>query len=403
MINSFEFKNHKLLYGLVISAYILLITISTYIPDRYYYFFFGLVFFATLCFIIKSGVKIDLIPIFLMVRSLAMIINGYVIGVPFMDVYQYELVTFLSVSVYIFAVNFSSSDKKEIRCILTAITLFIAFQLFESILRNGFDKNSIGAVVGMSNYAAAFLLLGITYLLFTKKDLFEKCVMVFAILVFALVQSMGAIMAFAVIIVIYAVKYFNWKKKSTYIFLFGGVALICAIVGVMLLTGIGSSITDKIAVKFSALFSGDLNTFGSSRISLYEFCWENIMQKPWFGNVLNTNSNYPIDYRWQAFRTHNFFFESMRLYGVFGTLINAIIVAIAIKRFGKSFKNNQFNYAFLMVMLAAVIHGLVEPTFFTMDFSCVIWLIVGAMLSPQNKKLVYKDFKQYNPLFRSVF
>lgn len=382
-----SFEKNKIVYILVISIYVLITVFAKNLVDVYHYVYVIFLFGATCFLSIKNKIKIDIIPILLLLRSLFFIVNGYVLGVEFLVVWEQELVTYVGVLAYIFAVNFSSKEKEEIKHILIFTTLITSFQILESILVNGLDKNYIGAGVGMSNYAAAFLLMGLTYLLFSKKNLFEKVVFGFSIIMFLLVQSFGACFAFAIMVICYLLKYVNWKRKAVWVTVSISIVLLTIALLLMFTFAKDNPIIDKIIVKISALLSGDLNTFGSSRPALYKFTIENILRNPWFGNILNYNSSYDIEFRWQYFRTHNFLFESLLLYGIVGTVINIFVIICIVKKMGKGFLNNNFNFICFLIVVGAFVHGAIEPNLFTFNYSLFFWLIVGAMINNCNKKL----------------
>ena len=356
-----------------------------------------LAFFTVFLILNKNAIKnirIHYLVFLLLIRLVVFVINASVIKVESGHIASELIKTLYPIVLFTFSYNFLSDTKQEIKNLFVLFTLLLSVQLFLLFILNGFslNKEKIVMGIGYSNYGATFLLLGVSYLAFTSTNIFEKIVIGLGVLSILLTQSFGAYLALFVVIVIALVLKINWKsKKSRMLFLISllGVLLI---LGLFFLTTLGSSVFDKIIEKLKYLFQGDFNSFGSSRIKLYTDTWQNIKQNIWFGNIENVISNSAGVYK--QTRAHNILLESLLNYGIVGTLINIAIVVLIVLSIRKSLKNTKGNNPCLIALIAVLVHGLVEPNFFTIHFEFFVWLIIGALLNGKNTE------KYSMPLFR---
>ncbi len=391
MLNELSIRKDKISYILFMLSFVCLAFVSYFISNNYNYIPSIIFVVGSLCLLaFKLKIKGDFVVVLLLLRSLISLINYAVLGLSFGAYFGQEKCAWIGILVYVFAKNCLSEEKSEIGNIMTAVALLTSLQVIITTIAYAGDKNYIGSAIGMSNYAATFLLMAITYFMFTKTDIVQKIIGVIALIAFILTQSFGGYIAFAVIFIIFAIMKFNWKSKWTYISIVGVIAVVALVFIVALKTGIGGSVVNKVLDKIGYLLSGNLKDFSSSRTELYAFTWQNICNNIFFGNVVNVNYSMPTDYRFQGFRTHNFLFESLLLYGIVGTLIAvAIIVVIVwktVKGEKKWYKSPTKWVSFLMI-LVGFIHGLIEPNLFTFNYSMFFWLAVGMFVSekPQVK------------------
>ena len=164
--------------------------------------------------------------------------------------------------------------------------------------------------------------------------------------------------------------------------------LIIALVGFFsyfVTTDIGSEVYEKLRQKIIFFLEGDWKNFGSSRLELYEFSWDNIKNNFLFGSIVNYNSSISSTYRFQFFRTHNVVLESLLLYGLIGTILNLAICIILIKKVLNRKKSRKI-FPYIMTIIAVLIHGMVEPNFFTMHFEPFVWMIFGGLMAVVESK-----------------
>ena len=126
-------------------------------------------------------------------------------------------------------------------------------------------------------------MLSITFLLFLKTKWYEKLLIVLDVVSLVLTQSFGAYIAIGIVFVVFIIRNLNWRLlKSWLILLF----LIIALVGFFsyfVTTDIGSEVYEKLRQKIIFFLEGDWKNFGSSRLELYEFSWDNIKNNFLFG------------------------------------------------------------------------------------------------------------------------
>lgn len=333
-----------------------------------------------------SAIKIGAISCLLGLRYVLFFINAIICEVSWEIIIEQCVTTFISIVVFECFRNISK-DSTIIKNVLLIFSLITSVQLIVGYAGDFFaDKNDIAAGIGKSNYAATFLLLSITFLLFLKTKWYEKLLIVLDVVSLVLTQSFGAYVAVIVVFVIYLIKKLNWRLlKSWLILLF----LIIALVGFFsyfVTTDIGSEVYEKLRQKIIFFLEGDWKNFGSSRLELYEFSWDNIKDNFLFGSIVNYNSSISSTYRFQYFRTHNVVLESLLLYGLIGTILNLAICIILIKKVLNRKKCRKI-FPYIMTIIAVLIHGMVEPNFFTMHFEPFIWMIIGGLMSEVEKKV----------------
>lgn len=337
-----------------------------------------------------SNVKIKFtwIPVLLLLRLLIFCINAVFVNASSDALIDQITITVCSVFVFLCAYNFISSSRKELNVVLTVFSLVTSIQIIVCVIFNTFDKTGIVAGIGLSNYAACFLLLCISYLLFVKTNKFEKLVIILDIAALFATQSFGAYLALFAVFVIFILRTFKRgsRRVRRYMFATG----IVAIVGVIIFfkTSLGEGAWNKINEKLIYFLQGNWKNFGSSRGELFSFSWENIKRNLLFGTVENINpaisERNPLS-RWQGFRTHNIMLESLLLYGVIGSLINVAILVYICNCCSKKIRYDSRKYSFIPCFLAIFIHGMIEPGIFTLHFEIFLWLLIGAFLTDGNK------------------
>ena len=336
----------------------------------------------------KKDLVCDLLPVLLLVRSLfyliGILVNNYSIDLFYLELFN----NLIYIIVYLLAKNYGD-DAFKLEAIFVAFSLITDIQLLFSLFSGGIDdKNLIVSGIGHSNYAATFLLLMAVYFLFSKKNKLGMVGLGLSIFGLLLTQSFGAYVAFSIIIV-YAMFYYRHSYKRYLKWYYTIPTVVAMVILCVVFRSYLLKIFEVITIKISYLLKGDITAFGSSRPELYAFSWRNICRNPIFGSILNIDYNLPATYRYQNYRTHNIFLESMLIYGLLGSLINIMIVVYLIYRLKKSGFGRK-KFALISSLVAVFIHGLVEPNFFTYNFELFMFLFYGLLISESFKEDSYE-------------
>ncbi len=397
-MQAISYQKNKFVYFLFYLAYLSLAVFSyypSYLALRVYtnldYFFIALfVAFLVLFFILNKNyiknIKIHFIIIILAVRMIIFVINACVKGLEGGYV-RNEIVMFLLISIiFTFFYNYSSDERTEIKNLFVVFSLYSCLQLLVLFLANGFsiDKAFIVMGIGYSNYGATFLLMSIAYLTFVKTNVFEKIVIGLDVVFLVLTQSFGAYIALFVLIVIALIIKVNWRNKKSWLYFMALLAVTAILLAVFFCTSLGSSVWAMITKKLGYLFAGDFNSFGSSRVKLYKDSLQNIRKDLFFGEIENIVSDSFGVYK--PTRTHNFFLESLLNYGIIGTILNAIVVVLIVFDAKKVYRSREENKASLITIISVLLHGAIEPNFFTLHFELFTWIIIGSMLATSQSK-----------------
>ncbi len=397
-MQNLNYKKNKYVYVLLYLAYIS-ITIFTAYPatlsirwnsdvDVFFIVFF--VAFITCLLLLNwkdiKGIRIHYVTFLFVLRFLLYLINGLIKKVPSTYIVEELLITILYVVIFNCSFNLISEDRTEVKNLLTFFTIMTGVQLLLVYVVNDFSlrKQFIVAGIGYSNYCATFLLLAVSYLTFVKTNLFQKFVIGFGVIALILTESFGAYVAFLVVVVIALITKINWKSKKTILLFFP--IIIVIVLGLIFFfnTKLGHPAWNRILTKFRYIKTGNYKNLGSSRISLYSQTLENIKNSPLFGCITNVITNSAGEVI--VYKAHNFVLESLVSYGIVGTLINAIIVILVIIDIKKSKNKSATFRGEVIALIAVLIHGLVEPNFFTLHFEMFIAFIVGGMVNGASGK-----------------
>ena len=355
----------------IISSYHSMFTVQVPFPGiSVFLFLFGL---SSLARLNLREIRVHSILFVLFFRLLLFCLNGLFLKVGPEKILEESAVTVISALIFLVAYN---ADIR-IKNVLTPFIFLTDLQIFYTFASGGFsmDKSLIVAGIGDSNYIASFLLLYICFLLFMKKKPFDILLIGISIIAMLLTQSFACYLALGVVLFIWVIKTVNWKSKNSVLFFLVLLLLLVLLFALFLNTKFGQPIYEKVKEKLNFLSEGNFTAFSSSRNILTEFSIKNILRHPFFGTIINTDPELPVDYRWQGFRTHNFALESLLLYGIVGSILNLFILYFLIRSF-----RCKKNLPYLMAFLGALVHGLFEPNFFTLHFELFLWLMIGISL-----------------------
>ena len=332
---------------------------------------------------------IGCIPYLLAIRLGLFTLNAFILKMDTEILLEQIVTTFLSIVIFICFYNFGSKNNKEIKFTLLIFSLITSVQICVGLIgKLNVGKGTIVAGIGESNYAATFLLLCISYLLFSKVNKLEAIIVVFDIFVLLLTQSFGAYIALLIVFCIYLKKCVNWKKHNLRRIALLVLFTLAIIIVIALKTNVGQQVTRKLSEKIGFLLQGNFKGFGASRLEVYKCSWNNFTNHFLLGSIENpTIVKYgSLSVYTPSERSHNFILESLVLYGLLGTILNCIVLYIIVTRGKIMVKKYPNKFPLAVAVFIAFVHGLVEPNLFTMHFELFFWLLVGALLSGQNRK-----------------
>ena len=327
-------------------------------------------------------------------RALIFTIGGFFNKIDILTILYEISFTFLCIYLVSFTYSFSSKSKIEITIMLALFSTFTTFQILINILLNGFAKAVIASGIGMSNYAATFILISFCYFLFYSKKWYLYLITFICLLGILLTQSFGAYIATAVMIIIRLFKKYKFSDPDIWIILI--IIIVFGIIFLVILskTELGAPIVNKILEKINLLLNGNFHAFGSSRIELYKFTFNNFYDNWLFGNINNFDPDLPLNYRFQNSRAHNFILESLIYYGILGSLVNLALAIYIIKFIRKKKLLNSNSSPIIYAFIGTLIHGFVEPNFFTMHFEIFFWVLVGCIVSNNHYSVEKEKFKK---------
>ncbi len=393
----YRFSNHKTAYALWIMAYLSFAFVSSYdafaavdLPIPGLVVFIALLALAMFLLIRDKSLSVPLVPSFLIMLRTVLFAFSVALNDIAITEWLYEFgLTLLCIVLMSIMYSYRSVNFIELRIMLGVFAIITSLQIIVSILLGNAAKGAITSGIGDSNYAATFLVMIFAFFLFSAKKWYEWGIAIISLASVFATQSFGAMVAVVLIVCWKIYKSLNWKRLKAWMVLF--TIILCIIAGYYIvgMTEFGKPIIEKIQDKIALFLEGNWEHLGSSRLSLYEFSWNNIKEHILFGSVNNYSSSIletdPL-FRWQNMRTHNLVFESLIKFGLVGTAINVVLITYLIRIYRKNGKNNIYKRAIFIALVGGVIHGLVEPNFFTMHFELFVWTMIGAFLSPTAKR-----------------
>ena len=365
----------------IVSSYDSFLTFDTSFPSSI--IFIVLLLTGIVCAGLIGNISFNLHPIvfLLLLRCLLYLINAILLNIDKEKKLEQLFITLSSILIF----EISYSKELSIKNILKPFLLMTDIQIFYSFISSNFSfsKTVIVAGIGDSNYIATFILLCVSYMLFSRTNLVENLLIIISIVALLLTQSFACYLALIFMLFIWITKKINLKSLSSVI-----KAIVCAIIAIgfvilFLSSKYGVPIVSKVKSKLDFLLEGNINAFSSSRIELYKYSISNIKRNIIFGTIDNFSIDKLETYRYAHARTHNFILESLLQYGIVGSLLNLIILYYIFK----SFKIRE-TFACKMAFIAVLIHGFFEPNFFTLHFELFIWLIIGSSLRISKDNLI---------------
>lgn len=389
----FGFRKHRVGYTIFILSYLSFTVFSSYpsvlaveLPISTMFVFVVLQAAALCYFANRAKLLIPIAPAVIFILRLILFVgNAIALHMSLRTLFYEIALTLIYIYLFSFMYSYASDDGTEIRRLLIGLTTITTLQLAVGILIHGSNKGEIAAGIGMSNYAATFLLLASGYFLFSPKTKYSVLWIGISVCGVLFTLSFGAYVVLAILVALRLFTALDWKLPRSWLILLGLVVAGVLTIIVLAQTDFGKPMVDKMAEKLRLLFTGNLQAFGSSRLMLYEFTLDNIKRHWALGPIENFNPNLvPSDafYRFQYDRSHNLLLESLVQYGVFGTLVNLALVIYVCRLAKRRIGGQPAKKAIVIAILGTVAHWLIEPNFFTMHFEILLWILLGALLSP---------------------
>lgn len=290
---------------------------------------------------------------------------------------------------YFLALNLFDSYKK-IRYLIYSIALMVfilASQLFFKFYQMGFSSEfflnrsyiilPIGAIALVAAIIALVLpvILSFYYYIDNKNKVRPFILISFAVGFVSVFLTMGK---GAIISLLVGLFYLLTKMKDKIVLYF---LLFSFFIfsGILILSPFAVGLANRLTNAFV-----DKNT--QFRIAEYDVSWKIIKDNFIFGVGAGQQ---PIYFR-QEFRdpdfnnyVNNFFLQAQLDFGLIGlVMIVIILLAIVYKIFRQKRLLNKQNlllhYGFVACLIAAFLNGLIEVTFFALNYAIIFWVIVGA-------------------------
>lgn len=388
-------SRQKSMWGelLIILAYLSLTLFSTYSASRlaFHLSFSGVAIFAplfvggVLLLLKKDEFTMPLLLLLPAARLMFFLFSALISQVGADLILEQVALTLLGMTVFLLFLNYEHAAELFRRA-LTVFAFVVSIQIIACVIGLGshFNKDNVLAGIGYSNYAATFLLIAVSFLLFRSVNRVEIVVLVLSIIALFLTMSSGAFIA---LFVVFCIWYRGKLVRNPKPFI---ILLVIALI-LLAVFGILSSqitflyrLTRPIWSRFQLIFSGNFNGATSSRLTLYRYSLRSIGRHPFFGSIINYNDAFAAEeYNAYVFyRTHNLILESLLLYGIVGSLLNVGILAELVRRGRSIIKARPGRRILVLVFIVMALHGFVEPNFFTIMFEMFVWAIFGLFLSP---------------------
>lgn len=351
-----------------------------------------------LFFVLRENVRIDTITTLLIFRLVFATITILLNTDNLYNAVRSVSILYVALFSYLYFFNRSKFISNKLFTSLIAFYLFIlscqiiivsfiAFTQF-SIL----EKNFIILPIGKSNYIATHLLVTVIFLFIVKnKTLFHKVTLLLGLVSLVLTFSFGALTALVSIILFYYLFFYSGSKVGKWSIIVLAFSLLYYAVFDFILKSdtfgdtLITPILDYLFSKIRYLQDSNYARASSDRIYVFTKSWELFVQNPLFGSF------HGITFRDSTnMKAHNLFLEALSSYGILGFITIVLpFIFIFYKLFTsiKTHANNSLTKASFLALLAGVIHGLVEPNFFSLQFEFIWWAIAGYAVSRRSLKL----------------
>ena len=307
----------------------------------------------------------------------------------FESVYRLN-VSFIPIFMIVISSYVSKSEEAEelINRIISVFTIWLSLQTIGSVLttyiQNGILlKKEIVASIGSSNFIAALLLVCVIYFLLLPKQENSKkykLTLFIGFIGLGFTFSFGSIVTFILIMYLYYLTQKKRFSKTTIIIIF--ITFFVYGIIIMLYNGIllemfsntiFNDFVYKATFKVQQISTGNYDAAFAGRGAVYSSKFELITQNPLLGYGTNVESASQI-------RSHNWILDSLIYTGVMGTSLYLFLIGYLLLKIrkGRNLINNG-NAAYF-ALLAGIVHGFIEPNFFSKPFDFVWWLLASITL-----------------------
>ncbi len=274
---------------------------------------------------------------------------------------------------------------------VSAQILLVALESFRSF--GILHKDNILISFGASNFIAGHLVVCFIYLFFCNKKHIKKWrlpVLLLNALAIIITVSFGAIIAILITLLISMI--IRWKTipimRKLILTLLIGVIVVGTIkfADGTLLTEVDSDnmfygIIVKQVEKLEVLSQGNYSSFFAGRDIVYKDSFSVIEAHPIFGYG---RTQVVVDD--EVGRTHNWVLEALVSYGTVGFIFYLLAIIIVLYCVIQNRKLGATDKAKWLALSVGLIHGLVEPTFFSRTFDFLWWTIAGVAIGELMKR-----------------
>ncbi|MBV1820476.1 O-antigen ligase family protein, partial [Bacteroidales bacterium MSK.15.36] len=358
--------------------------------------------FATFFIALRTkAIYLDKILLFMTMRSTLLLIPYYYTN----NTYGYwgnYLVTLVSILTYLLVINLKISNRYKFLNILfrfigVSLTIQLIYNSVNLLIKYGvIYKHLIKLPIGNSNFIAAFLLpcctFNIVKLNKSWKDIFFICFFLFGIF---LTFSKGAIISLLIVLLIKVIlnafenkkiiiKSFKWYLKNISII----IVIVIFLINVMN-TRIGMEIYINTIDKIINISNLSLNDYTSGRIAVYKMNLNRFFKHIFLGDGTGFKENFSNEIEIKDGRAHNWIIELLVQSGVIGFLLFIIPIFTILRRTYKTKNYATYQIQTFFAILSILIHGLVEPNLFSLNFDVLFWTILG--ISETENKYYYNN------------
>lgn len=291
-------------------------------------------------------------------------------------------------------------EKKDLPLLVVALSgsglVVSGYSIYQKMIGNITSDGRVIGIFGYSpNYVALFLVpiivmqIACSLQLFKAKRilLFVICNLSFVISLYALYLSgsRGGLLAVFGGLIFYCIVSI-WSKIKTKIGLKIGLALLI----IALITGAWLTFKPNFTVT-----SGRTSTSNNIRYQIWQTSWELAVDKPILGvglgnfqnsfNDLTKNRvNYPEFITPLALTPHNVFLMFYLTTGLLGIVAFIWLLYIFFK-WGFVNQKDITSRVLMAMMVALLLHGLVDASYFKNDLALLFWIIYGSMIISQER------------------
>lgn len=332
---------------------------------------------------------------YIMATMIALLINGKNIITIFASIY----ISIIPLVIGLLSISYTSKQNgyKFIKKFVVIYSLWLSLQTLILVVNQYFlygsvNKSTIKVSIGGSNFIAAHLIVCLVFLVFSGSEYIGKkyrFAVMLSLLATILTISFGAI--FTLFIVGLLVLLFDKRfRKLKYRLLFSVVLVLIIVVLFSLESGWIFNVINETSIfyqpllkftqKFNYIFSGNYTRALSGRDFIYNLALQEFYKKPIFGYGEH------LYYSGEIIRTHNWVLDTLIFRGLFGSAFYLMMVMYILFKIFNHKNNNKTLVAIKYALITGIIHGMIEPNFFTRTFDYLWWLLASVAIGEILKK-----------------